>query len=83
MAQDGRHWFAPPHIGQLLEGHARRLDVNVDGVEQRPGETLLVAADEDHRTGAVGGDAAHAVRPCADFTPSMPDGDFYDSTSLG
>jgi len=50
---DGCQRFAPPLVGQLLKGHARHLDEDVDAVEQRGGEAFLVAADEGHRAGAI------------------------------
>ena len=45
-----------PHLGaivaELLEWHTRHFDVDVDAIEQRSGEPLLVTADQCRPTGA-------------------------------
>ena len=50
---DRRRWLAAALVAELLERDARDLDVDVDAVEQRAGEPLLVAAD-DHRAARAG-----------------------------
>ena len=42
---DGRRWLPAALVAELLERDARDFDVDVDPVEQRAGEALLVAAD--------------------------------------
>jgi len=50
---DGRAWLAQAVVGQLVVLDAGHLDVNVDAVQQRPRDTLLVAADHAEGAGAL------------------------------
>ena len=50
---DRRGWLPAAIVAELLKRDARDFDVNVDPVEQRAGEALLVAADH-HRAARAG-----------------------------
>jgi len=46
-------WFALPFSGQLIVIHARHIHMDVDSIDQRAGESLLVARDDGCRTGTL------------------------------
>src|SRR5512136_1560224 len=46
-------WLAAPVVAQLLERHAGNLDVDVNAVQQRARQPLLIAADERRAAGAL------------------------------
>ena len=49
---DGRGELARTAIRQLLVGDARHVEMDVDAVQQRPTDPLLIAADRSRGAGA-------------------------------
>ena len=50
---DGRRWFPAAFVAELLERDAGHFDVDVNTIQQRAGQALLVAADH-HRAARAG-----------------------------
>jgi hypothetical protein len=63
-----RRWFAKSPVGQFLVLDAGDFQVNVDAVQQRAGDALLIAGDGRWRTGAlldgIAGEAAWTPLRC-------------------